>query len=599
MKRTNANPGTIMPGKTAKQIAAFTSDLDALMQEARLLVPPAKSDAIMRKWIADADLEGVLPFRTMCALADAAMLVGELMLFNPSASGATALDRLARRQTGRTAGQKAALDALLASRFVLLTVTADMPGGEIAARDFITGEDLRLAMGDLPPGLAGTPVFGRLVPVGDGAWVLAGIPTPLDPAALAVATAHPAARLSGPYAGARWAEAIYSHVVRHGTLDIPGVNRPREMEAMRDGDEEVYGDAEVEELVVLGRAWAELDGAAPDEELLRRSRQFCSPDAIASAVIGLAVASRRRKGDLASGLERLVLVQMETAYRRERMGSETMSLDGVADLLDGLIAEQGLPAHARDIFEDFRKRAAGSILQGGIEDAELSRLLQRIRGLRAKTVDQGCTEQEALAAAEKVAELLDRYGLSLGELDFQAQPCDGVAVQTTRKRLVPLDDCVPAIAAFFDCRVWGENPGGGPLRYLFFGLRADITAALYLYELVERAFETETELFRAGPVYAGLAGNRRSAVTSFQNGLASGIRDKLKAIRAVRAKRQSSGRDLVLMKAALVDEEVAKLGLRFKVKSASSSRPMLADAFAAGTQAAERFDYTPGIGQAA
>ena len=41
----------------------------------------------------------------------------------------------------------------------------------------------------------------------------------------------------------------------------------------------------------------------------------------------------------------------------------------------------------------------------------LGKLKLRIQALRAKTIDNGCTEDEALSAAAKVAELLDRYDL--------------------------------------------------------------------------------------------------------------------------------------------------------------------------------------------
>ena len=85
------------------------------------------------------------------------------------------------------------------------------------------------------------------------------------------------------------------------------------------------------------------------------------------------------------------------------------------------------------------------------DTAELDRLVQRIRALRAKTVEHGCTEQEALAAAGKVAELLDRYGLSLSEFDLRRQSCEGIGVETDRKRRGPIDDCMATIAAFFDC----------------------------------------------------------------------------------------------------------------------------------------------------
>ena len=52
--------------------------------------------------------------------------------------------------------------------------------------------------------------------------------------------------------------------------------------------------------------------------------------------------------------------------------------------------------------------------------AALDKLKLRIQALRAKTIDNGCTEDEALSAAAKVAELLDRYDLSLTDIDIRA-----------------------------------------------------------------------------------------------------------------------------------------------------------------------------------
>jgi hypothetical protein len=214
---------------------------------------------------------------------------------------------------------------------------------------------------------------------------------------------------------------------------------------------------------------------------------------------------------------------------------------------------------------------------------------------------RGCTEEEALAAAEKVADLLDRHGLSLGELEFRAQPCAGIGIQTNRRRFAPVDSCVPGIAAFFDCRVWLEQVDGRPLRYVFFGLRGDVAAAQYLYDLVERAFLTETSAFRASTLYSRMAGARRSATHSFQIGLGRGICDKLAQIQAARdaSRRSASGRDLVPVKAAMVDEEVAKLGLDLHARELGRGRRVLADAFAAGQAAGQRFEYRPGITQAA
>ena len=276
-----------------------------------------------------------------------------------------------------------------------------------------------------------------------------------------------------------------------------------------------------------------------------------------------------------------------------------MGLDAVAAAVEAEIAAGALPPNARDVLAEARRRLGAGVSSSGGRDAELDRLIGRIQALRAKTVDQGCTEAEALAAAEKVAELLDRYGLSLSELDLQRQSCEGATVETSRKRVGPLDDCVPAIAAFFDCRVWGEKGAGGTLRYVFFGLPADVAAARYLYDLVELAFETETASFRAGPTYAAMpSGLRRTATNSFGIGLARGIAAKLHTLRTARegALRSATGRDLVMAKAEVVEAELARLGLQFRVRKGPTGRRVLQDAYEQGHEAGLEFEYRPGVG---
>ena len=78
-------------------------------------------------------------------------------------------------------------------------------------------------------------------------------------------------------------------------------------------------------------------------------------------------------------------------------------------------------------------------------------------------MDRGCTEEEAIAAAGKVAELLDRYGLSLGEVELKEQACEGFGVDTGRRRFGPIDDCIPTVGAFCDCRVWSEKAADGQI----------------------------------------------------------------------------------------------------------------------------------------
>jgi hypothetical protein len=88
--------------------------------------------------------------------------------------------------------------------------------------------------------------------------------------------------------------------------------------------------------------------------------------------------------------------------------------------------------------------------------AVLDRLKTRIQGLRSKTTDNGCTESEALLAAAKVAELLDRYDLSLTDVEIRDAPCERASTKPTARsvfRLTPASAPLRTSAiAVFDVR---------------------------------------------------------------------------------------------------------------------------------------------------
>jgi hypothetical protein len=59
--------------------------------------------------------------------------------------------------------------------------------------------------------------------------------------------------------------------------------------------------------------------------------------------------------------------------------------------------------------------------------------------------------------------------------------------------------------------------------------------------------------------------------------------------------RASTGRDLVPIKAALVDDELARLGMTFEKRGVGRGKRVLMAAYHAGHEAAERFECRPGI----
>jgi hypothetical protein len=53
----------------------------------------------------------------------------------------------------------------------------------------------------------------------------------------------------------------------------------------------------------------------------------------------------------------------------------------------------------------------------------------------------------ATSSRPPVAELLDRYDLSLTDFEIREAPCERREYETHRKKRNPLDDCIGAVAA--------------------------------------------------------------------------------------------------------------------------------------------------------
>jgi hypothetical protein len=228
--------------------------------------------------------------------------------------------------------------------------------------------------------------------------------------------------------------------------------------------------------------------------------------------------------------------------------------------------------------------------------AALDRLKTRIQGLRSKTTDNGCTEAEALLAAAKVAELLDRYDLSLTDAEIRNGQCEQRYYETWRKKHIPLDDCIGAIAHFCDCRVWRDKSHSGNARYVFFGLRSDTEAAHCLTELIDNAARAELGRYKNSAGYRRFRHrDRHVANSSFTLGMVASIADKLTAMKRERdAVKSGTGRDLVVLKASVVDAEFAKLDLKLRTMD-GATRIVSPAAYEAGETAGASLAINPAI----
>lgn len=210
-----------------------------------------------------------------------------------------------------------------------------------------------------------------------------------------------------------------------------------------------------------------------------------------------------------------------------------------------------------------------------------------LAALRARTTERGCTEAEALAAAEKVSELLSKHGIAdATELEFDQWEMD-----IGRRTVV--DSLFTQVATFCHCKVWYSRD---VLRQrwtiVYFGRWGDVAVAEYLHTLLTHHIRAAARAYRKTPEYTRRrsAKTKREALKAFHEGLALGLRHKLWDIQWRRVPKGPPGSDhraLVLLPLAAVEAELERRGKRF------------GKALAPVKGAARSFDREKGSGEAA
>lgn len=194
------------------------------------------------------------------------------------------------------------------------------------------------------------------------------------------------------------------------------------------------------------------------------------------------------------------------------------------------------------------------------------KLAARIRALRAKTVENGCTEAEALAAAEKLAQLLTDHNMTLDEADLRASPFarhDHTGVGAVGLKLWKVAN---AIAELTNTRTW---TGGrdAPTGVTFLGLSHEVDVAAYMLSICERAMQTEAaNLMRTVRHLPHI--KQAAKVVPFVDGmadrLASRIRDTIPPT--------PPGTGLIVLRNALIDQELARCGIKVEFETARGLR---------------------------
>jgi hypothetical protein len=212
-------------------------------------------------------------------------------------------------------------------------------------------------------------------------------------------------------------------------------------------------------------------------------------------------------------------------------------------------------------------------------------LIEKIRALMSKTVDNGCTEAEALAALDKARAMMDAYEVT--EADLQLTKAESAVLHSEPPSSldphgIKLGISVD-IAKFCDCKIWKA-----PTGLVFCGLPADVSLATRLIDSLAAFVQAELTRHLMGSIAP--KGERRF-INGFLAGCCKRINDRLTALcEQSAAVATCNGRELVAIKSTAIADKMKASNIN--LRKVRPSRRRIDDAsFQAGLSAGDRASF--------
>ena len=195
-------------------------------------------------------------------------------------------------------------------------------------------------------------------------------------------------------------------------------------------------------------------------------------------------------------------------------------------------------------------------------------LLAKIRALLSKTVENGATEAEALAALAKARGMVDAYEVTDAELALTKDE-HAIFLREPRGTADPHNikfHLSGSVAEFCECTAWRNHDN----LLVFCGQRSDAQFATWLLDTLAAFVQGELANHLATSTATGHA--RRSVIASFVHGCTRRICQRLNELR-----RQSTtvatpnAKALVIVKGAAVKAKLAECGIKLRTTRSSAS----------------------------
>jgi len=220
-------------------------------------------------------------------------------------------------------------------------------------------------------------------------------------------------------------------------------------------------------------------------------------------------------------------------------------------------------------------------------------MIERVKALMAKTMENGCTEAEALSALGKAQAIMDEYDIAQFDVEMDGEEVTVEGFTINKNDLVPRALGL-AVGKFCHCKVWIDNRTGESC-VVFMGMESDAIMARWLLEMLMGYVERALREYIAKGVQAKECRNTIEAKNGFKIGASQRICERLSELSEANMERGMKKNALVIVKSAKVEEMFAALDLRLKSKKMTRRR-VDGEALAAGRKAGDGASFNRPIG---
>ena len=216
-----------------------------------------------------------------------------------------------------------------------------------------------------------------------------------------------------------------------------------------------------------------------------------------------------------------------------------------------------------------------------------TKIIEKVQALLAKTVENGCTQEEMLAAVARARAMMDAYEIT--EDDLRLSKEEEAVLRAVASGPEDPHDIKAAlttpVAEFCDCEGW-RAPNG----FVFCGLRSDADFASWLLDALAGHVLAELANRLMGCLYVG--GRRWRVINGFVEGCTGRIAERLVELRRSSARAATdNSRALVVIKNNAVAAKMEKDGIKLQEGSARRERHYDDRALADGRRAGDRANF--------